>query len=87
VTKARRDQAVVTKAAPKAEPDEPMEAQAPAPRSLEQRARALLAAGSVVTTVGIAIAGTVERTGGGIIVVVGWAFIIYGIHSFGRAGS
>jgi hypothetical protein len=58
-----------------------------APRSLEPRARRLLAVGSVVTTLGIAIAGTVERTAGGIVVVVGWAFIIYGIHAFGRAGS
>ncbi|MDB4996845.1 MAG: hypothetical protein JWM74_4277 [Myxococcaceae bacterium] len=59
----------------------------PEGRSLEQRARRLLVVGSVVTTLGIAIAGTVERTAGGIVVVVGWALVIYGIHAFGRAGS
>jgi hypothetical protein len=55
--------------------------------SLEQRARRLLAAGSVVTAAGIAIAGTVERTAGGVTVVVGWALLVYGIHAFGRAAS
>jgi hypothetical protein len=62
----------------------------PAPASngaQELRARRLLAIGSVLTAVGIAISGSYERTAGGIIVVVGWALVVYGIHSFGRAGS
>ena len=56
-------------------------------RSPELRARRLLAWGAVLTAVGIAIAGSIERSAGGVIVVVGWALVVYGIHAFGRAGS
>ena len=60
--------------------------------------RALLAAGVGATVLGIAIAGTAPILGtdgasrthaqqmvGGVVVVLGWAILAWGIHSFGRA--
>jgi hypothetical protein len=60
-------------------------------------ARRLLAVGAVLTAVGIAIAGTAPVAGtegssrthtqqivGGIVVVLGWAILAWGIHRFGR---
>jgi hypothetical protein len=60
--------------------------------------RALLATGAVATALGIAIAGTAPILGtdgatrthaqqmiGGVVVVLGWAILAWGIHSFGRA--
>ncbi|MGD0529229.1 MAG: hypothetical protein ABSE49_29085 [Polyangiaceae bacterium] len=60
--------------------------------------RRLLGAGAVATVFGIAVAGTAPILGtdgasrthdqqivGGVIVVLGWALLAWGIHSFGRA--
>lgn len=62
--------------------------------------RRLLAAGAVATALGIAIAGTAPVVGtegadrthgqqmaGGVVVVLGWALLAFGIHRFGRAGD
>ena len=59
--------------------------------------RQLLAAGAVVTALGIAIAGTApilntegssrtptQQLVGGVVLVAGWALLAWAIHSFGR---
>ncbi len=48
--------------------------------------RALLVAGGA-SVLGVAIAGTVSRTAGGVFLVLGWLTFVYALHSFGRAGS
>jgi hypothetical protein len=63
-------------------------------------ARRMLAAGTIATAVGIAVTATApvlgtpgaERTRpqeliGGVIVLVGWGLLAWGIHSFGRSGT
>jgi hypothetical protein len=63
-------------------------------------ARRLLSLGAALTALGIAIAATApvlgtagaERTRtqeflGGIVLVVGWAFLAWGIHRFGRVAD
>lgn len=60
--------------------------------------RRLLAAGAVATALGIALAGAAPIVGtdgasrthmqqivGGVVVVLGWALLAWGIHGFGRA--
>lgn len=60
--------------------------------------RRLLGAGAVATVLGIAVAGTAPVVGtdgasrthgqqivGGVVVVLGWALLAWGIHRFGRA--
>ncbi len=62
-----------------------------------RRAAAALATGAVLTAVGLAIAGTAPIVGtsgaerahtqqmvGGVVVLVGWAALGWGIHRFGR---
>jgi hypothetical protein len=59
--------------------------------------RQLLAAGAIVTVLGIAIAGmapilgtegssrtSAQQVAGGVVVVLGWALLAWGIHRFGR---
>ena len=53
----------------------------------ESRARLLLKAALVATIAGLALAGTADRSAGGVIVVAGWLVLVYALHSFGRAGS
>ena len=36
---------------------------------------------------GVAIAGTVNRTAGGVILLAGWADFAFSLHQFGRAGA
>jgi hypothetical protein len=37
--------------------------------------------------VGLAVAGTLDRTTGGVILLVGWLGCLLGLHRMGRAGS
>jgi len=59
--------------------------------------RRLLGAGVIVTAIGLAVAGTAPVTGtpgstrtptqqraGGVVVVIGWALLAWGVHAFGR---
>jgi hypothetical protein len=59
--------------------------------------RRLLAAGALVTVVGVAVAGTApvlglggddrartQQTAGGVAVLLGWALLGWGMHRFGR---
>jgi hypothetical protein len=48
--------------------------------------RAMLA-GAASSCVGILVAASGSGTAGGILVVLGWAVFVYGIHRFGRAGA
>jgi hypothetical protein len=52
-----------------------------------RRARWLLLGGAVAVVAGIAIAGTVSRTWGGVVLVTGWLVLTGGIHAFGRSGE
>ena len=51
----------------------------------EPQARRLLFGAAVTSVLGIAVAGTVDRAVGGVIVAIGWLAIVYGLHAFGRA--
>lgn len=53
----------------------------------EARARMLLTLSLVTTALGVAVAGTMSRTAGGILVVAGWLGLIASLHAYGRAGS
>ncbi len=48
--------------------------------------RIYLAAG-VAMMVGLAVAGSVDPTTGGVIVVASWALGVYALHRLGRTGS
>jgi len=48
-------------------------------------ARRMLVRGAAVVAGGLAIAGTANQTFGGVIVVVGWLILVWGIHKYGRA--
>ena len=54
---------------------------------LEKRAQRILLTAASISAVGVAVAGTVSRVAGGVIVVAGWLAFLYGLHAFGRAGS
>ena len=57
-----------------------------APRP-ERSARSALVVAGGASVVGVAVAGTVSRTAGGVLLVLGWLAFVYALHSFGRAGS
>lgn len=52
-----------------------------------ERAKRTLLGALAATVAGLAIAGTVHKTLGGVIVVAGWAASIASLHRLGRAGS
>jgi hypothetical protein len=52
----------------------------------ETTKRRYLAAAALVI-VGLAVAGSFDRTTGGVILLVGWIAGIFGLHRLGRAGS
>lgn len=41
----------------------------------------------VLVTLGLAVAGSVDRTTGGVLLLLGWSAGIMGLHRLGRAGS
>jgi hypothetical protein len=53
----------------------------------ETRARSALFAAAATSILGLAVAGTVSRTVGGIVLVTGWLAFVYALHSLGRAGD
>lgn len=52
----------------------------------ETHARRLLVGSSALITLGLFVAGTVARTGGGVVLLVGLLSGVYGLHAFGRLG-
>lgn len=52
----------------------------------EFRARAWLFAGAAGSLGGVLIAGTVDRTVGGVLTLTGWLLALAGLHTFGRLG-
>lgn len=52
----------------------------------ETHARRLLVGSSALITLGLFVAGTVARVGGGVVLLVGLAAGVYGLHAFGRLG-
>jgi len=55
-------------------------------RLYETTKRRYLGAAGLVA-LGLGVAGTLDRTTGGVIVLVGWIAGIFGLHRLGRAGS
>jgi len=51
------------------------------------RARRMLVGAATAIAAGLAIAGSVERTVGGVVVAVGWVLAVGALHRLGRAGS
>jgi hypothetical protein len=51
----------------------------------ESDARRMLVRGAAVVAGGLAIAGTANQTFGGVVVVLGWLLLVWGIHKYGRA--
>jgi hypothetical protein len=62
-------------------------AMSPVAVGAEARARSTLVLAGALSALGIAVAGTVSRTFGGVLLVGGWLLFVYALHSFGRAGS
>ena len=62
--------------------DEPTDRSSP-----DARARQMLLMAGGISALGVAIAGTLSRVAGGVVVVVGWLAFLYGLHAFGRTGS
>jgi hypothetical protein len=52
-----------------------------------ERARFLVIVASVMTAAGLGIAGTVDKTAGGVIVLAAWVFGVFSLHKLGRAGG
>jgi hypothetical protein len=52
-----------------------------------ERAKLPMLVAAVGVAVGLAVAGTVERTVGGVIVLAAWVVGIGALHRLGRAGS
>ncbi len=52
----------------------------------ETHARRLLVGSGALITLGLFVAGTVARTGGGVVLLVGLLLGVYGLHAFGRLG-
>lgn len=52
-----------------------------------ERTRVLFLAAAVGVAVGLAVAGTVDKTAGGVIVVAAWVFGVASLHRLGRAAS
>jgi hypothetical protein len=55
--------------------------------SRERSARRALAVATLVTAVGLAVAGTVDRALGGVITVAGWLVLVFALHALGRAAA
>lgn len=53
----------------------------------EARVRRILALGLIGALLGLAIAGTVDRTAGGVLGTIGWLALAYGVHKLGRLES
>ncbi len=53
----------------------------------EARARRAIAGGVILTFIGVAFITTGSKLTGGPITLVGWAALLFGIHSFGRLGT
>ena len=64
----------------------PTSAPRPRPSTKESRARHLLVASTTVVATGVLLAGTVTRSVGGVVTLVGWVLGILGLHIFGRLG-
>jgi hypothetical protein len=60
--------------------------EAPADRPPARRARALLAAGAVLTATGVALSGSVHPDVGSLALLIGWLALGVGIHRVGRLG-
>lgn len=57
------------------------------PEQAFTRARVMFLAAAVAIGVGIAVAGSVDRTAGGVIVLSAWVFAVACLHRLGRAGG
>jgi energy-converting hydrogenase Eha subunit C len=53
----------------------------------EKQARTGLVTAAAASVLGVAVAGTLSREVGGVLLVVGWLAFVYALHSYGRAGS
>ena len=53
----------------------------------ERSARRALAVATLVTASGLAVAGTIDRTLGGVITVAGWVVLVFALHALGRAAA
>ena len=51
------------------------------------RARVLFLAASIGVAAGLAVAGTIDKTAGGVIVVAAWVFGVASLHRLGRVAS
>jgi hypothetical protein len=57
------------------------------PERVSSRALATrLVGGAGALTAGLAIAGTVSQSVGGVIVVASWAYLVLALHRYGRGG-
>lgn len=64
----------------------PRSASTPASPGAFRAARAQLILGAGVIAVGLAIAGTLDRNVGGVVLLLGWLLAMMGLHRLGRSG-
>ncbi len=57
------------------------------PASAVAKAGRLMGGAAAGIAVGVGVAGSVNPTVGGIVIVAGWLAMLAGIHQYGRAGS
>ena len=51
---------------------------------MQRDPRSMILFGAVVVAAGVAVAGTVSQSTGGVIVLIGWLTLAFNIHRFGR---
>ena len=67
--------------------DAPSPPPSPSGSEAEAKARRLLVVACAVVAVGLAVAGTVDPTAGGVVLLTGWLTGVAALHRLGRAGS
>jgi hypothetical protein len=55
--------------------------------SHEHRARLAIAFAATGSAVGVAVAGSLSPTMGGVVLVASWLGFLYALHAFGRSGG
>jgi hypothetical protein len=53
----------------------------------EQRARTVLILAAAGSAIGVALAGSLAPTLGGVLLVASWLSFLYALHAFGRGGA
>ncbi len=53
----------------------------------EHRARQVILAGAILAAAGVGALGAWGSLAAGLLLLLGWITLVYGVHAFGRAGG